>query len=63
MSIKDLICPIKKDDCVKPWIDKVCRNPSHEPPNMLYIPPGQTHTHVCPGCGFTVVMHGSTVIW
>lgn len=36
------------------WIKPPCRNPSHDPPNMMVI----THPyhHVCPGCGFSVTI-------
>jgi len=29
---------------------KICRNPSHDPPNMIVLPPG-IYEHECPGCG------------
>ena len=28
-----------------------CKHPSHEPPSMLYIPPGKGYRHICPNCG------------
>lgn len=31
--------------------NKICLNPAHNFPSMLYIPAGQSHTHTCPGCG------------
>jgi hypothetical protein len=27
-----------------------CRNPEHNPPNMIVLPPG-VYEHTCPGCG------------
>lgn len=39
----------------------MCRNPSHNPPGGLYIPEGKRYRHVCPGCGFTVVLRHSGV--
>jgi hypothetical protein len=30
---------------------KVCINPEHYPPMHLWIPPGTTYRHKCPGCG------------
>lgn len=30
---------------------EICRDPSHKFPSMLYIPPGFSKTHKCPGCG------------
>lgn len=40
-----------------------CLNPEHNPPTHLYIPPGQTYEHICPGCGKKTTMHGSPIIW
>ncbi len=37
-----------------------CHSMEHEPPMMLYIPPGQQYRHVCPGCGQVTVMRGSS---
>lgn len=34
----------------------VCRDPGHEAPNMLYVPPGKQYRHVCPTCGYTVIL-------
>ncbi len=34
------------------WQDvcpKICRHPSHDPPNMIVLEPG-VYEHVCPGC-------------
>lgn len=41
-----------------PWekSNQPCRNPSHDFPNMLVIPQGQSHTHTCPGCGKTITV-------
>lgn len=43
---------------VKDWMDdkdmqvkKTCQHPEHNFPTHLYIPAGETHTHVCPNCG------------
>lgn len=33
-----------------------CINFEHNPPTHLYIPPGQTYRHVCPGCGQETVI-------
>lgn len=27
-----------------------CRNPEHNPPSMIVLPPG-VYEHTCPGCG------------
>lgn len=40
---------------------KVCRHRGHEPPTMIYIPPGQTRKHVCPACGKETIMKGNPV--
>jgi len=39
----------------------ICNHPGHNPPTMLWIPPGKRYRHVCPGCGFECVLHGSRV--
>lgn len=31
--------------------NKKCNHPEHDFPMFLWIPPGGSHTHVCPGCG------------
>lgn len=31
--------------------DVMCKDPSHNPPNMISIPYGQGYKHVCPSCG------------
>ncbi len=50
-------CPFDKsgfeDD---PTFVKPCLNPSHEPPNMLYIEPGKQYRHVCQGCGKVTIL-------
>ena len=38
-----------------------CMNPSHDPPNMLYVPPGKRYRHVCPGCGKVSYIRGSNI--
>lgn len=42
-------------------VQQTCRHPEHEPPSMLYIPPGKGYRHVCPGCGKTVNLYGSNI--
>lgn len=36
-----------------PWRSRPmpCIHPQHNPPGHLFIPPGCSFTHVCPGCG------------
>lgn len=29
-----------------------CKNPEHNPPTMINLPPG-IHTYECPACGYT----------
>lgn len=36
---------------LSPPMPEVCRNPEHNPPEHLYIPPGKGYRHRCPGCG------------
>jgi len=38
-----------------------CVHPEHQPPSLLYIPPGKIYRHVCPACGYTVRLRGSSV--
>lgn len=38
-----------------------CISPQHNPPMLIYIPPGQTFVHTCPGCGEQMVLHSSNV--
>lgn len=57
--------------CVKPqednsgetWKKKPCLNPGHEVPGLLYIPPGQTYKHVCPGCNNEIVVTTPEITW
>ena len=37
-------------------LPSICRNPSHNPPTGLYIPEGKRYRHICPACGYTVVL-------
>lgn len=39
----------------------ICRHPEHNPPMGLYIPEGKRYRHICPGCGFEVVMRSSCI--
>lgn len=36
-----------------------CVHPSHNPPMQLYIPPGQQYRHICPQCGYTIVLQSN----
>lgn len=44
----------RMDELPKDW--KLCLNPGHNFPTHLYIPPGQSYTHVCPGCGAKITV-------
>lgn len=45
------------------WAERACTSAYHNPPTHLYIPPGQTYTHVCPGCGTTqTIISGSPIM-
>lgn len=44
-------------------VEKTCNHPEHNPPMYLYIPYGQTYRHICPNCGFEVVMHSSAPMY
>lgn len=37
-------------------VEQQCLDLSHEPPAHLCIPPGKRYRHVCPSCGYTVVL-------
>jgi hypothetical protein len=43
-------CPKKGGFFDLPKTD-VCRDPSHNPPSHLYVPPGKGYNHICPSCG------------
>lgn len=43
------------------WIKKPCMNPEHDFPSMIYIPPGESFTHTCPGCGNKITAQNSIV--
>lgn len=38
---------------------RVCLDPGHKAPDMLYVPPGKVYRHVCPTCGYTVRLRSS----
>ena len=42
-----------------PQTFKMCTNPSHNPPTHLYIPYGKVYRHICPGCGYEIVLRSS----
>ncbi len=48
-----------EDDRVE-WLRQPCPHPEHNPPNMICLRPGQVLRHVCPACGKTRYIHGST---
>lgn len=33
-----------------------CLGKQHEPPTHLYVPPGESFTHICPNCGKKTVI-------
>lgn len=41
--------PLKPEE-QKTWIKPECRDPQHNPPGMIVLPPG-LHIWVCPKCG------------
>jgi hypothetical protein len=45
------------------WPVKTCMSPSHNFPNMLYIPPGESHTHKCPACGMETTVRSPDVVF
>jgi len=42
---------------------KCCNHPGHNFPTMLYIPPGKSVTHTCPGCGHVTTCRGTDLSW
>ena len=56
--------PVVYDPEQKTYIPVPCRCPEHNPPMLLYIPPGETRTHICPSCGkkFVMYMIGEVII-
>ena len=45
----------------KYWEEKPCYHRSHNFPTMIYIPPGQSFTHTCPGCGQKQTVHSPDI--
>lgn len=43
-------------------VKKECQHPEHNFPTHLYIPAGETHTHVCPNCGNEITVTTPIVI-
>lgn len=57
---------LKYDDPFEPIEqEKIpCFHPEHSNyPTHLYIPPGQSYIHVCPGCGKETILHGNAIIY
>lgn len=42
-------------------VQKPCFDLSHEPPTHLHIPAGQGYRHVCPSCGYSVILYPSSM--
>jgi hypothetical protein len=40
-------------------VQRPCMSSDHEPPNLIYIPPGQAMEHTCSGCGRKTILRGS----
>lgn len=40
-----------------PELPESCRDPQHQPPMHLVIPPGKGYRHVCPKCGAVKIMY------
>jgi len=52
--------PIKK---IRDFYPKeICRNPEHNPPMYIVLPPG-VYEHTCPGCGAVQVFTVSGPTW
>lgn len=37
-------------------IQERCLNAEHNPPSHMVIPSGKQYRHVCPGCGYEIVL-------
>lgn len=35
---------------IKDWTKVVCRDPNHQPPSHICVPPGKQYRHICPTC-------------
>lgn len=42
-----------------PILPQPCVHPHHNPPMHLYVAPGKTHKHTCPGCKAVTIINGS----
>jgi hypothetical protein len=45
----------------KEWkeMNKLCNDPSHHFPSMMYVAPGEEHVHTCPSCGLQSMVQGN----
>lgn len=41
-----------QDDVCETYTKVVCRDPKHQPPNMIHLSIG-TYVHTCPSCNMT----------
>jgi hypothetical protein len=51
--VKDYLDGLDKKDAET---KKACQHTEHNFPTLLYIPSGQSHTHICPGCGNEITL-------
>lgn len=49
------------DEPEKSWVKPICRDPQHDPPNMIVIT--KSCKWVCPSCGASVVLQPSRAYW
>ena len=43
--------PKLKPDQVGSWVEIAkCPHPEHDPPNLIYLKPGEILRHICPYC-------------
>lgn len=52
--------PIRRINTDMPYNPAPCMDCEHNPPSMLYIPPGEVWEHVCPSCGKRTIMRGTS---
>ena len=55
--MQEIIWNQKPNILEKKWgsgLTKPCFHPEHDFPSHVYIAPGQTYKHVCPGCGTVI---------
>lgn len=45
-----------------PGYKEPCCHPEHKPPGLMVISAGKQYRHICPACGFTIILRGHDII-